>query len=122
MNKKLPGQVKINIGELGYDPKNGSQIKDFTDYDFINGYLSKQYHCTVYRYDVYDFDEVDKILDIRNIGWDIPNNFNGYTKKELIKLLYAYDNYIQEWYMMHDEGCPACLAEFIDNEYEEDEE
>lgn len=49
-------------------------------------------------------------------------NFEGYTKRELINILCAYDNYIQDWYIIHDEGYPACLTEFIDNEYEEDEE
>lgn len=53
----------------------------------------------------------------------VSDNFlNKYTKKELISILCAYDNYIQDWYATHDEGCPACLAEFIDNEYEEEDE
>ena len=43
---------------------------------------------------------------------------NKYSKQELIQIIICYDQYIQEWYETHDEGCPVCLAEFIDNDLE----
>lgn len=48
-------------------------------------------------------------------------NLNKYSKKELIQILRCYDRYIIEF---GDNRCdsdsyPVCLAEFIDNEYQD---
>lgn len=43
------------------------------------------------------------------------------SKTELLNLIHKYDQYIQEWYEYHDEGCPVCIMEFYDNEYQEEE-
>lgn len=49
------------------------------------------------------------------------NRLANLSKSELIKLIKAYDEYIQEWYEYHDEGCPACVMEFYDNEYQQED-
>ena len=41
-----------------------------------------------------------------------------YSKQELINIITAYNQYIIDWYETHEEGCPACIYEFIDNDYE----
>lgn len=46
---------------------------------------------------------------------------NKYSKQELIKIITAYDQYVQLFYEDHEDFdmVPVCLAEFIDNEYQE---
>ena len=41
------------------------------------------------------------------------------TKKELLKLIKAYNDYVMTFYEEHDESCfPICIYEFFDNEYQ----
>lgn len=40
------------------------------------------------------------------------------SKEELLEFINDYDAYIQEWYEYHDEGCPVCVREFYDNEWQ----
>lgn len=48
-------------------------------------------------------------------------DFNKYSKQELIKIMTAYDEYIQNFYedLVDTDMCPVCIREFIDNEYQE---
>ena len=44
--------------------------------------------------------------------------YSDLTKEQLLDLMKCYDRYIIEWFDDHDEGCPVCLSEFYNNEYQ----
>lgn len=46
-------------------------------------------------------------------------NFEDLSKKELIDLIVAYNDYVIEYFEEHEEGNPVCVSEFFDNEYQE---
>lgn len=46
-------------------------------------------------------------------------NFEDLSKKELIDLIVAYNDYVIEYFEEHKEGTPVCVSEFFDNEYQE---
>lgn len=47
--------------------------------------------------------------------------FEKLSKKELLKVMYAYDKYIIDFFEeeFHEGMTPVCLNEFYDNEYSE---
>ena len=49
------------------------------------------------------------------------NDFNELSKEELLDIIWAYDDYVQQ-VITENEGEPVCLLEFVNNDYQEMQE
>jgi hypothetical protein len=61
---------------------------------------------------------------VQNMRFKMANQIqrltNQLTKKELVNVICAYNDYIVEFYEFHDKSCePVCFCEFYDCEYQE---
>ena len=46
------------------------------------------------------------------------NDFNELEREELLNIIWAYDDYVQQ-VIEENEGEPVCLLEFVNNDYQE---
>lgn len=49
------------------------------------------------------------------------NDFNELSREELLDIIWAYDDYVQQ-VINENEGEPVCLLEFVNNDYQEMQE